>query len=156
MNTAIKEKERVVAMINEDNLKKWQRELLIFVANNIIKEDLQKHIVRDGHYQDDTKELLYKAADWIKEQTQNHILTIVPFKQYKTKNAIKIIKKYSSMGVKYFILDTFKMDAGDVSDKSWLEMQQNMVEINDVIKPESKNLHILIVYLSVLFPEAPR
>ena len=73
--TAIKEKERVVAMINEDNLKKWQRELLIFVANNIIKEDLQKHIVRDGHYQDDTKELLYKAADWIKEQTQNHILT---------------------------------------------------------------------------------
>lgn len=144
--TAIKEKERVVAMINEDNLKKWQRELLIFVANNIIKEDLQKHIVRDGHYQDDTKELLYKAADWIKEQTQNHILTIVPFKQYKTKNAIKIIKKYSSMGVKYFILDTFKMDAGDVSDKSWLEMQQNMVEINDVIKPESKNLHILITF----------
>ena len=50
------------------------------------------------------------------------------------------------MGVKYFILDTFKMDAGDVSDKSWLEMQQNMVEINDVIKPESKNLHILITF----------
>ena len=71
--TAIKEKERVVAMINEDNLKKWQRELLIFVANNIIKEDLQKHIVRDGHYQDNTKALLYKAADWIKEQTENHI-----------------------------------------------------------------------------------
>ena len=38
------------------------------------------------------------------------------------------------------------MDAGDVSDKSWLEMQQNMVEINDVIKPESKNLHILITF----------
>ena len=144
--TAIKEQERVVAMINEDNLKKWQRELLIFVANNIIKEDLQKHVVRDGHYQESTKELLYRAADWIKEQTQNHLITIVPFKQYKTKNAIKIIKKYSSMGVKYFILDTFKMDAGDVSDKSWLEMQQNMVEINDVIKPESKNLHILITF----------
>ena len=144
--TAIKEKERVVAMINEDNLDKWQRELLIFVANNIIKEDLQKHIVRDGHYQEDTKSLLYKAADWLVEQTQNHILTIIPFTQYKTKNAIKIIKKYSSMGVKYFILDTYKLDAGDVSDKSWLEMQQNMVEINDVIKPESKNLHILITF----------
>ncbi len=124
-----------------------KRTSLYLLQNNIIKEDLQKHIVRDGHYQDDTKELLYKAADWIKEQTQNHILTIVPFKQYKTKNAIKIIKKYSSMGVKYFLfLIHFKMDAGDVSDKSWLEMQQNMVEINDVIKPESKNLHILITF----------
>ena len=144
--SAIKEKERIVIMVNEDSLEKYQRELLVFVANNIIKKDLQKHIVRDGHFADDTKELLYKAADWIKEQTQNHIITIVPFKQYKTANAIKVIKKYSSMGVKYFILDTFKMDAGDISDKSWLEMQQNMVAINDVIKPESKNLHILITF----------
>lgn len=144
--SAIKEKERVVAMINEDNLKKWQRELMVYVANNIIKEDLQKHIVRDGHYTEDTRKTLKRAAEWIKEQTKNHIITIIPFKQYKTKNAIKIIKKYSSMGVKYFILDTFKMDAGDVSDKSWLEMQQNMVDINDVIKPESKNLHILITF----------
>lgn len=144
--SAIKEKERTVAIINEDGIKKWQRELLVFVANNIIKEDLQKHIVRDGHFADNTKALLHKAANWIKEQTQNHIITVVPFKQYKTANAIKIIKKYSSMGVKYFILDTFKMDAGNVSEKSWLEMQQNMVEINDVIKPESKNLHILITF----------
>ena len=42
------------------------------------------------------------------------------------------------MGVKYFLLDTFKLDAGNVSDKAWLEMQQNMVKINDVIKPEAK------------------
>ena len=144
--TAIKEKERVGVMGNEDGIEKWQRELLIYVANNIIKEDIQKHILRDGHYQEDTKTLLYKAADWIVEQTENHLITVIPFKQYKTKTAIKTIKKYASMGVKYFILDTFKMDAGDVSDKSWLEMQQNMVEINDVIKPESKNLHILITF----------
>lgn len=144
--TAIKEKERVVVMVNEDGIDKWQRELIIYVANNIIREDVQKHILRDGHYQEDTKALLYKAADWIVEQTQNHLITVIPFERYKTKTAIKTIKKYASMGVKYFILDTFKMDAGDVSDKSWLEMQQNMVEINDVIKPESKNLHILITF----------
>ena len=144
--SAIKEKERIVAMINEDGLEKWQRELLVFVANNIIKEDLQKHIVRDGGYTEDTKGLLYKAADWIVEQTKNHIITVIPFEQYKTSNAIKAIKKYSSMGVKYFILDTFKMDAGNVSEKSWLEMQQNMVAINDVVKPEARNLHILVTF----------
>ena len=50
------------------------------------------------------------------------------------------------MGVKYFALDTYKMDAGSTNEQSWLQMQQNMVEINDVVKPESKNLHILITF----------
>ena len=50
------------------------------------------------------------------------------------------------MGVKYFALDTYKMDAGVVSNNAWLQMQQGMVQINDVIKPESKNVHILITF----------
>lgn len=145
--TAIKEKERIVIIVNEDGLEKWQRELLVFAANNIIKDDLQKHVVRDGHFEKETKEILYKAADWLKEQTDNHIITILPFQQYKTENAIKTIKKYSSMGVKYFLLDTFKLDAGNVSDKAWLEMQQNMVKINDVIKPEAK-IYIFLLHFS--------
>jgi len=142
----IKNKERIVIILNEDGIKKWQRELLVFVANNIIKENIQKHVVRDGNFSDDAKETLRKAANWLKEQTANHNITIIPFEKYSTKKAIKVIKKYASMGVKYFLLDTFKMDAGKVSDKTWLEMQQAMVEINDVVKPEVKNLHILITF----------
>ena len=142
----IKNKEKIVIMLNEDGKKKWQRELLVWIANNILIEDLPKYIVRDGHYSAETKEILHKAKEWLKEQTQNHLITIVPFKKYSTSKAIKVINKYSSLGVKYFLLDTFKMDAGKVTESSWLEMQQNMVEINDVIKPESKNLHILITF----------
>ena len=142
----IKNNERIVVMLNEDSLKKYQRELLVYVSNNVRKFNLQKHIVRDGKYTDEVKENLRAAAKWIIEQTQNHTITIIPFKQYQTSKVIKIIKKYSAMGCKYFLLDTFKMDAGKVSDKSWLEMQQNMVAINDVIKPESNNVHILITF----------
>lgn len=142
----IKNKEKIVIMLNEDGKKKWQRELLVWIANNILIEDLPKYIVRDGHYSAETKEILHKAKEWLKEQTQNHLITIIPFKKYSTSKAIKVINKYSSLGVKYFLLDTFKMDAGKVTESSWLEMQQNMVEINDVIKPESKNLHILITF----------
>ena len=142
----IKEKEPIVIMLNEDGLKKWQRELLVFVVNNIIGFDLQKHVVRDGKYSQEVKQALKDAAQWIKDKTQNHIITVVPFKKYQTEKAIKTILKFSSMGVKYFLLDTFKMDAGKVTDNSWLEMQQNMVAINDVIKPESKNLHIMITF----------
>jgi len=142
----IKEKEPIVIMLNEDGIKKWQRELMVFVANNVIGFDLQKHVVRDGKYTSDVKQALKDAAQWIKEQTQNHIITVVPFQKYQTEKAIKVIRKFSSMGVRYFLLDTYKMDAGKVSENSWLEMQQNMVEINDVVKPEANNLHIMITF----------
>ena len=142
----IKEKEKIVIMLNEDGIKKWQRELMVYVVNNIFKEDIQKYIVRDGKYSKEIKALLKKAADWIKEQAGNHTITIIPFERYQTATAIKTIKKYANMGVKYFMLDTFKPDAGEVSDRTWLQAQQAMVDINDVVKPESKNLHILITF----------
>ena len=142
--SALQKGKKIVAMINEDNLVKWQRELLIYVANNIKKRDLQKNVVRNGKYSEETRGILVEAAEWIKEHTKNHMITVVPFLQYKTKNVIKTIKKFCSLGVEYFILDTFKLDAGDSTEQSWLQMQQHMVEINDVIKPEAKNVHILI------------
>lgn len=143
----IKEKEKVVIMLNEDGRKKYQREMLVWVANNILKKDLQKYIVRDGKYTNEIKQILKDSANWLKEQVDNHTITLIPFEKYQTATAIKIIKKYASLGnVKYFILDTFKMDAGNVSNNSWLEMQQAMVDINDVIKAEAKNLHICITF----------
>lgn len=140
-------KEKLVIMINEEGLKKWQRELLVWVANNIYKEDLQKHTIRDGKFKQEIKDLLRKCANWIKEKDQNQSIIIIPFKRYHTSQAIKIIKKYAGMGVKYFVLDTFKADADSkVSDKSWMAMQQAMVDINDVVKPEGKNVHISVTF----------
>lgn len=143
----IKYNERLVIMINEEGRKKWQRELLVWVANNIYKEDLQKYTVRDGKFKPEIKELLIKCGKWIKEKDKNHIITIIPFTKYQTSQAIKIIKKYAGMGVKYFILDTFKADSNNkVSEQTWLAMQQAMVDINDVVKPESKNVHITVTF----------
>jgi hypothetical protein len=136
--------EPLVIMINEEGREKWQREMLVWVANNIYKEDLQKYIVRDGKFNPEVKTLLKKCATWIKEKDKDKTLIIIPLPKYKTSTAIKIINKYSALGVKYFILDTFKPDSGKVSAQTWLEMQQNMVDINDTVKPESKNVHIFI------------
>ena len=74
------------------------------------------------------------------------MITVIPFVQYQTAKAIKEIRKYVAMGVKYFVLDTFKMDAGKVSGNSWLEMQQAMVDIKDTVKQEALNVHILITF----------
>lgn len=138
--------EKIVIMVNEDSLAKWQREMLVWICNNIFKFDMQKHVVRDGKYSKEVKETLHKAADWLEEKTKDHMITVIPFIQYQTSKAIKEIKKYVAMGVKYFVLDTFKMDAGKVSNNSWMEMQQAMVNIKDTVKAEALNVHILVTF----------
>lgn len=138
--------EQVVVMINEDSYEKWQREMLVWVCNNILHYDIQKHTVRDGHYTTDVRTKLKEAAEWLEEKNKEDRITLVPFLQYKTANAIKEIRKYAAQGVKYFILDTFKMDVGEVNDNSWLAMQQAMVDIKDVVKSEALNVHIMITF----------
>lgn len=145
----IEHKEKIVIMINEDGLSKWQREMIVWCANNIYKEDLQKYVLRNGNYTDEIWKLLKKCVAWIKEVSANHTITIIPFQRYKTDSVIKIIKKYSGMGVKYFMLDTFKADAGTKvfeSSANALAMSQAMVDIQDVIKEENKDVHILITF----------
>lgn len=145
--TVIDKQEPIVIMLNEDSIKKWQRELIVFVANNKLKNvDIQKHIVRKGKYTSETKQTLLEAAQWIKEQTQNNLITVIPFQNFSTEKVIKVIRKYSAMGVSQFLVDTYKLDTGKVSQNSWLEMQQNMVAINDAIKPESNNVHIMLTF----------
>jgi len=144
---SIKNGEKLVIIINEEGRKKWQREMLVWVANNIYKFDLQKFVVRDGKYNDEIMDMLRKCANWIKEKASDNTVTIIPFNKYRTEKAIKVIKKYASLGVKYFILDTYKADSGSRSDKMWLEMQQSMVDIYDTIKTDGgKDVHIVITF----------
>ena len=143
----IKNDDKLVIMLNEEGKKKWQRELLVWVANNIYKFDLQKFVVRDGKYSDEVIDMLRKCADWIKNKASDNTITIIPFNKYRTDKAIKVIKKYASLGVKYFILDTFKADSGSRNDKMWLEMQQAMVDIYDTVKTDGgKDVHIVITF----------
>ena len=145
--TTIKNDDKLVIMLNEEGKKKWQRELLVWVANNIYKFDLQKFVVRDGKYSDEVLDMLRKCADWIKNKASDNTITIIPFNKYRTDKAIKVIKKYASLGVKYFILDTFKADSGSRNDKMWLEMQQAMVDIYDTVKTDGgKDVHIVITF----------
>ena len=144
---SIKNGEKLVIIINEEGRRKWQREMLVWVANNIYKFDLQKFVVRDGKYSDEVMDMLRKCANWIKEKASDNTVTIIPFNKYRTEKAIKVIKKYASLGVKYFILDTYKADSGSRSDKMWLEMQQSMVDIYDTVKTDGgKDVHIVVTF----------
>ena len=141
----IKNNEKLVIMVNEDSVAKWQREMLVWICNNILKYDMQKYVVRNGMYTEEVESKLNEAAKWLDEKVKQNII-IIPFMQYRTSNAIKQIRKFANLGVKYFILDTFKMDAGVSANNSWIQMQQSMVDIKDVVKAEALNVHILITF----------
>ncbi len=138
--------EKMCIMINEEDVSKWRRELIIWVANNVFKKDLQKYILRDGNFDDEQWKVLKKCADWIEEKKENKNIIIIPFPRYKSSLAIKTIKKYASLGCKYFVLDTFKLSADAKSELQWQEMTKDSVEIYDTIKPVGKNVHIWITY----------
>jgi len=143
--SCIKFEEKVLFMLNEENLKKFQSEMLVWVANNVYKEELQKYTVRDGNYSDEDKELLRKCAKWIKDKVNKRIITIVPLTNYTTAKAVKIVKKYCSLGITKFVLDTFKADSDIGNRKPHEVMPMKMVEIFDTVKEESKNVHISII-----------
>lgn len=134
--------EKIVFMINEEDIKKQQKEMLVWVINNVLKESIQKYQVNAGNFSDENKKLLNEAAKWLKEHKKQII--IVALDSFTTNKAIKIIKKYSALGVKYFVLDTFKHDA-DVgsTDAAWLDLQLNSVKLYDTIKPSAKNVCLI-------------
>ncbi len=138
--------EKVCIMINEEDVSKWRRELITYVANNVFKKELKKYVLRDGKFSEEQWELLKKCADWIEERKENRNITIIPFPKYTAKLAIKTIRKYSSLGCKYFILDTMKVSSDAKSDLQWQEMTRDSVEIYDAIKPAGRNVHIWITY----------
>jgi len=144
--SVLKHGEKLVFIINEEDQTKIQRELIIWVANNVYKAELHKYILRDGNFDEETMILLRKCAKWIEDKKKSKNITIIPLERYTTDIAIKIIKKYSSMNVKYFCIDTLKESADSNSDKPWLMMPRDMVKLYDVIKPSARNVCLLTTY----------
>ena len=140
----IKHKEKCVIMINEEDLSRVQRELIVWYVNNELNYELHKYVLKEGVWNDEVKSYIMKAVDWLKKMKEEHLITVIPFKTFTTSNAIKVINKYSALGVKYFILDTFKADSTTGANENIrVQMNQNMVALYDTVKPANKNVHLL-------------
>lgn len=154
--TAIKTNEKTVFFINEEDEKKFKKDLLIWVANNIFVgkvdkyrkfEHIHKYEIRDGNFSKETKELLVDCAKWIEEKKDKRILTIIPLEHYSAKIVIKLIKKYSTAhGVRIFVLDTLKESFDANTNEIYKSMMRDMVDLYDVVKPSSKNVGLFVTY----------
>lgn len=142
----LKYDEKLVLFINEEDQTKVQRELIVWVANNVLKLELPKYKLRDGNFDEETLSTLRKAADWIEKHKENQNITIVPLERYSVKTVIKLIKKYASLGVKYFVLDTLKESCDAKTDEIYKSMTRDMVALYDVVKPTAKNVGLFVTY----------
>lgn len=144
--SAIEHNQQVVMIINEEDESKMRKELLIWVANNIFKEELHKRTIRDGGFNEETINLLKRCADWIEEKKDQQILTVIPLERYSVNIAIKVIKKYASLGCRIFILDTLKESFDAKTDEIYKSMMRDMVALYDVVKPSAKNVGLFVTY----------
>lgn len=147
----IKEGEPLLIMANEESLGKWQQEIITWVANNVLKRNFLKSRFYQGGFTEDERETLELAKQWLNERVSNGLITFVNFKSFSMSKVLKTIRRVNYQhDVRYFILDTMKLDndlgSGDVSDNSWLQMQQNMVKLFNLIKEENKNCHVWLTY----------
>lgn len=135
--------EKICMMINEEDHKKTKTELMVWVSTNIFKADFQKYKINKGKFTDEDLAILKKSAEWLEAHKDQ--ITIVAIDSYNTNKAIKIIKKYSSLGYVYFLIDTFKFDSDmKVGNNNWMDLQQNSVKLYDLIKPSARNLCLII------------
>ena len=154
--TAIKTGQRTVFFINEEDEKKFKKELLVWTANNVfigrkpkyLKYDpLYKYELRDGNFSQETKELLVDCAKWIEEQKDKRILTVIPLERYSAKIVIKLIKKYATAhDIRLFVLDTLKESFDAETNEIYKSMMRDMIALYDVVKPSAKNVGLLVTY----------
>jgi replicative DNA helicase len=136
--------ERCCMFINEEDVKKVKKELLLYCCTNILKHPIQKVQLRDGHFDEETLQTLHKAADWLEEQDKNHNLIVIPLEHYTTDIVIKLIKKYKNLfDIDYFILDTFK-ESSDSKEEGYREMLKSSVKLYDLIKPACLNVCLVM------------
>lgn len=142
--TIMKNDLNAVFIINEEDQNKFKKEAIIWYCTNVLKHPIPKRILRDGGFDDETKKVLYKAAEWFESEKEKQHITIIPLEQYTARTVIKLIKKYTKMECDVIVLDTLK-ESYDARDKeSWKSLMTDCVDFYDCIK--HTNTCMIITY----------
>lgn len=132
--TIMKNDLRAVFIINEEDENKFRKEALIWYCSNVLKRPVSKRVLRDGNFDKETKEALYRAAEWFESIQEKRNITIIPLEQYTARTVIKLIKKYTKMGCDVIVLDTLKESFDSRDKESWKSLMTDCVDFYDCIK----------------------
>lgn len=141
--------ESTVYILNEQPKEKWQQQFLTWIINNkIIPKDSHERFSskrwRDGHFTEKEMGWLYKAKEMLESKVNENLIVIEELDTYTRKNVEKIIKRYAHLGIKYFVIDTFKVSADHKGDLFWFNMQEDMRALDDLVKPTNLNVNLWV------------
>lgn len=142
--TIMKHDLKALFIINEEDEQKFRKEALIWYCSNVLKHPIPKRVLRDGGFDEETKKVLYKAAEWFESQKEKKHITIIPLEQYTARTVIKLIKKYTKMGCDVIVLDTLKESYDSRDKESWKSLMTDCVDFYDCIK--HTNTCMIITY----------
>lgn len=140
---------QTVVFLNEEDVAKWQREILTWIFSNKQNNNLTKNIFKNaGFYNNEkTKKDINDAVDIMKELIPENQILFIPLPKFSTQFVIKMIKKYASIGYETFIIDTFKMDNTDnakIDNTVRLQLVQNMTHLYNIAKKDGgKNVRVI-------------
>lgn len=137
--------EPCVIMLNEQDNEKWKQQFITWIINNKLLINSDKSFNskrwRDGHFTEEEFSLIKTAVDMLEEKKSSGKIVFVAFKSYSQKRAERIIRKYASLGVTRFVLDTFKLSSERSNNEAfWLSMQEDMRKFDDLVKPSNLNV----------------
>ena len=142
--TIMKHDLKALFIINEEDENKFKKEALVWYCSNVLKHPIPKRILRDGNFDKETKEVLYKAAEWFESEKEKRHITIIPLEQYTARTVVKLIKKYTKMGCDVIVLDTLKESYDSRDKESWKSLMTDCVDFYDCIK--HTNTSMIITY----------
>ncbi|MFJ8247378.1 hypothetical protein [Peribacillus asahii] len=142
--------EKLLIIANEESEQKWRREIIVWAVNNVIEGgDFEKNRFNQGNFSKDELATLKKGVDWLEAQMKKGNITFINFNSFSMDKALKTIKKQNSINqVKYFVIDTLKLDSDALNENSqaWLSLMQNMVKLDDLCKPSNRNIHCWVTF----------
>lgn len=149
IRSSIRNGEPVLIIANEEEKSRYLQGLLAAYINSYHPEaEFNKSRFLNGGFSDEEWDLLNEARDWYDSKVEEGMINFVNMNEFSMAKTIRLIKKYARLyDIKYFILDTLKLDNDTysrVNDNSWLQLQQNMVKLYNVIKPSNLNVHIWV------------
>ena len=137
-------KEKLTVIANEEDIRRFRRNLLITIIGNFTKEKFARHRINEGKFTEEEYKKLQNAINWAKEVTEgdSKLITFVYMENYIIEDVKKIAKHYVKRGCKKFIIDTGKPSEGKSGMQRWQIMTEDMKDLYKLCKKNANGLGI--------------
>lgn len=135
---------QAVFIINEQDQNNFKEEALCWYCSNVLDHPVPKRILKGGNFDDETKSVLYKAADWFENEKEKQNITIIPLERYTAKTVVKLLKRFTALEYDIICLDTLKESSDSRDKESWKSLMTDCVDFYDCIK--HTNTCMIITY----------